>query len=210
MHNVSDGPIKCHTRLSKHYLSYTIFEHTFESEHYTVNTGQIVYFPGMDYYFSFNLFSQGMSGAILPRSVPIVQLNGGNPCTSNFGIWSQANVSLVLSLAQNILAGSVCGFSFIVTNPTSGQVIKTLFECYFVNYLEDFSFCPRFLLQAAPSISLAAGLAGLAPKQLLISWSVLRAPTGSSPTRSALFIQSMQWLLATARQNSALVSTQVF
>ncbi len=138
MPHFSDGPNKCHTCLPKQNLSDTVFEHTFESKHHSDHSGQIHGYLDCNWmlksycvvssysprYFKSCIISlQGLSGATLPRSVPISPLNVGSPCTSNFGNWSQANASLVIGLAQSLPAGFICAFSFVVTNPASGQVI---------------------------------------------------------------------------------------
>ena len=71
--------------------------------------------------------SQGLKGAILPSAqlVPILS-SAGSSCTSSPGQW--INSTLIISLAQNIPAATVCQFSFNIQNPAVGQVSRLLHD----------------------------------------------------------------------------------
>ena len=63
------------------------------------------------------------------------------------------------------------------------------------------------LSQAAPPVSIAAGTVVRGSIRYSILWSLVTAD--STPANAVLYVVDMRWLTASAKQSSALVSTQV-
>lgn len=63
--------------------------------------------------------------------------------------------------------------------------------------------------QVAPPVSISAGYSVKGVVRYAISWAVVTPPAGNTPSSAALFVQDMRWLVASAKQSSALISTQV-